>query len=291
VTTDAAALAPRRRRPLAFLRSWPARIGIASCALLALLAILGPYLAPHDTEAIIGLPVDPPTREFPFGTDPLGRDVMSRVLWGGRSLLGYACLATIVAYVIGATIGLVAGFKQGRLGSLLMRTVDLLLVFPPLLLLLLLISGLGTGMSVVLFGIVVLHVPSIARVVYAATLETAVRGYVEAAVARGETLRYILSREILPNITGTIAADAGPRITVSIFVIAGLNFLGLGLQPPTPDWALMITENRRAIELQPWAVAVPVLLIAAVTLAINLTADAVVRSSGRTIDVGEMARR
>ena len=117
------------------------------------------------------------------------------------------------------------------------------------------------------------------------------RGFVEAAVARGESVRYVLTREILPNITGTVAADAGPRVTVSIFLIAGLNFLGLGVQPPAADWALMITENRQAISIQPWAVAAPVILIAVTTLAINLVGDALARSQGRTLDAAGIARR
>lgn len=282
--------AATRRRPT-ILHTWSARIGGAALIVLALIALLGPYFSPHAPEAIVGIPVSGPSHAFPFGTDLLGRDVLSRVLWGGRALLAYALVATLVAYVIGAAIGMLAGFIRGAVGSTIMRIVDLLLVFPPLLLLLLLISGLGTSMYVVVVGIVALHVPSIARIVYAATLETGARGFVEAAVVRGESTRYVLGREILPNILGTIAADAGPRVTVSIFLIAGLNFLGLGIQPPTADWALMITENRQAISIQPWAVAVPVILIAAVTLALNLTGDAVARSYGRMLDVGEFARR
>src|SRR5262249_53038017 len=131
----------------------------------------------------------------------------------------------------------------------------------------------------------------IARIVNSATMETSVRGFVEAAVARGESIRYLLGREIFPNIIGTIAADAGPRVTVSIFLIAGLNFLGLGIQPPAADWALMITENRQAISIQPWGVALPVNLLAAVTLARHLPRDAIARAYGRMLDGGEAARR
>jgi peptide/nickel transport system permease protein len=196
-----------------------------------------------------------------------------------------------MAYLIGAFLGMLAGFVRGTIGSAIMRAVDLFLIFPPLLLLLLLISGLGTSMYVVVIGIIALHVPSIVRIINSATLEIGVRGFVEAAVARGESLLYVLRREIAPNILGVVAADAGPRVTVSIFLIAGLNFLGLGVQPPTPDWALMITENRPAIALQPWGVAAPVILIALVTLAINLTSDGIARSYGVSLNVKEMARR
>jgi ABC-type dipeptide/oligopeptide/nickel transport system permease subunit len=228
---------------------------------------------------------------FPLGTDILGRDVLSRLLSGGLILLVASVVATAVAYVIGTGLGLFAGYNRSTSGAAVMRLVDLLLVFPPILFLLLLVAGLGSRLWVIGIGIVILHVPSVARIVYAAALDIGVRGYVEAAVARGESLRYVLRREMLPNIGGTIAADAGPRLTVTIFLFAGLSFLGLGVQPPTPDWALMIAENRQAIAIQPWAVAAPVIVIAILTLAVNVTADAVARAHGTAIDARELARR
>jgi peptide/nickel transport system permease protein len=255
------------------------------------LAVFGPLLAPNEPDAIVGPPVQEPSRAFPFGTDILGRDVASRVLAGGLILIGYSVLATSLAYIIGAAIGLFAGYNRSVAGAVSMRIVDLLLVFPPLLFLLLLVAGLGSRLEVITLGIVILHVPGIARIIYAAALETGVRGYVEAAVARGESLRYVLTKEMLPNITGTIAADAGPRLTVTIFLFAGLSFLGLGVQPPKADWALMIAENRSAISIQPWAVAAPVIVIAILTLAVNVIADAVARAHGTSIDVPEIARR
>jgi ABC-type dipeptide/oligopeptide/nickel transport system permease subunit len=147
--------------------------------------------------------------------------------------------------------------------------------------LLLLAAGVGRGGLVLIVGVAAINVPMIARVVRTVTLEVSVRAYVEAAVLRGERLRYVLGRELLPNIAAPVAADAGVRFTASILAIAALNFLGLGVQPPAADWSTMIAENRDAITLQPWAVAAPALLIALLSLSVNTSADAFARSLGR----------
>jgi ABC-type dipeptide/oligopeptide/nickel transport system permease subunit len=127
-------------------------------------------------------------------------------------------------------------------------------------------------------------VPQIARIARTATLESTGRGYVEAAVARGDPTWAVLRREILPNIAGPVLADLGIRFTVSVLLVASINFLGLGLHPPTADWALMISENRNGIAIQPWAVAVPAVLLGLLTLAVNLVADAFARSLGRSVE-------
>jgi peptide/nickel transport system permease protein len=134
------------------------------------------------------------------------------------------------------------------------------------------------------------HVPGIARIVRAATLEVAVRSYVEAAVVRGEKTSALLRREILPNALGPIFADAGLRLTSSILLIASVNFLGLGLQPPAADWALMISENRGGITLQPWVIVVPALLLAALTISVNLVADAIARTLGVSTETTQVTR-
>lgn len=249
-----------------------------------LLALLGPFLAPYSPTESVGIPYTPPTDGFPLGTDALGRDVFSRVLWGGRTLIGLAVLSTAIAYAIGASIGLVAGYSKGRLDAVLMRSGDVLLSFPPMLILLLLASGLGPGPVVIIAGVSLSNVPSAARIVRTATLETSVRGYVEAAVARGEKAPAVITREIVPNITTTLVADAGVRFTYAFLAIASLNFLGLGLQPPFADWATMIAENRTGINLQPWAVAAPAVLIALFTISVNVVGDAIARGRGTTSD-------
>jgi peptide/nickel transport system permease protein len=280
------ALAARMR----FARTGSGRIGLTATALLLALVVLGPLFAPHDPAGIVGIPYQRPGGDFLLGTDGLGRDVLSRVLWGGRSILALSVLATALAYVVGASIGLVAGYTRSLLDPLLMRAMDVLLAVPPLLLLLVLATGAGHSVVVLVLGVATVHVPSIARIVRAATQTVVGRGYVEAAVARGERTPSILAREILPNVLGTVLADAGIRLTGSILILASVNFLGLGLQPPRADWALMISENRGGITLQPWAVAAPALLIAFLTVAVNLVADAIARSLGTSIDRKRVAR-
>jgi ABC-type dipeptide/oligopeptide/nickel transport system permease subunit len=273
-----------------FARTGSGRAGLAAALLLVALILIGPLFAPHDPAAIVGLPLQRPGGGFVLGTDALGRDVLSRVLWGGRSIVALSLVATSLAYVAGAAIGLLAGYTRSLVDPLLMRAMDVLLAVPPLLFLLVLATGAGHSIVVLVLGVATVHVPSIARIVRAATQDVAVRGYVEAAVARGERTPSILAREILPNVLGTVLADAGIRLTGSILILASVNFLGLGLQPPRADWALMISENRGGITLQPWAVAGPALLIAFLTVAVNLVADAVARSLGTSIDRKRVAR-
>jgi ABC-type dipeptide/oligopeptide/nickel transport system permease subunit len=219
-----------------------------------------------------------------LGTDFLGRDVLSRLLHGGRTVVALAGLATLLAYAGGTLIGLIAGFTRSIADPLLMRAMDVLLAFPPILFLLVLATGAGATPAAVVIGIAIIQMPGIARVIRAATLETSVRGYVEAAVARGEPTWRILRREILPNIVSTIVADGGPRFTVSILLVAGLNFLGLGIRPPSADWAVMISENRTGLTVNPWAVVAPALLIGVLTVSVNLVADSIARTRGISAD-------
>lgn len=260
----------------------PASVGLVVLAVVLLIAVLGPFVAPYSPTELAGIPYTTPDSDFWLGTDFLGRDVLSRVLYGGRSVLLLAVTATILAYLIGGAIGLFAGYTRSLADSLLMRAVDLLLAFPPLLFMLLLAAGIGAGPTVIVIGVAAINIPGIARIVRTATLEISVRGYVEAAITRGERTSAILAREVLPNIVGTLVADGGVRLTGSILYVAGLNFLGLGLQPPSSDWATMIAENRTTIDLQPWAVAAPAAMIAILTVAVNVVGDGVSQRLGRS---------
>jgi ABC-type dipeptide/oligopeptide/nickel transport system permease subunit len=270
------------RGRLRFLRSVPGAVGALIVGFVLAVALLGPYLAPHDPDAPIGLPNSGPSGSAPFGTDVLGRDVLSRLLHGGRSVILLAAAATILAYLIGLTIGLVAGFSRSFVDPLLMRTVDVMLAFPPLLFVLILISGAGTGVTVVVIAVAAIQAPSVSRVVRTATQVVAVRGYVEAAVARGESTFAVIRREVIPNILAPVLVDFGLRFTYSILIIASVNFLGLGLQPPSSDWALLISENRQYISLNAWSVLAPAAMIALLTIGVNLLGDAIARSLGRS---------
>jgi ABC-type dipeptide/oligopeptide/nickel transport system permease subunit len=284
VTAIAATASRLRRLRLPIAGTWSIRIWLAIGLLVLGIAMLGPFFAPYSPSEIAGVPFTTPNSEFPLGTDLLGHDMLSRVLWGGRSLIALAVLSTFVAYLIGGAIGLVAGYRKGAVDGALMRFVDVLLAFPPLLFLLLLSFGAGPGPATIVAGVVAINVPGISRIVRTATLEASTRGFVEAAVARGESTRAVLTREIVPNVAGTIVADGGVRFTGSFLAIAGLSFLGLGLQPPAADWAKIIAENRGAIAIQPWAVAVPAILIALFTVSVNVVGDAVARRHGQSLE-------
>jgi peptide/nickel transport system permease protein len=263
-----------------FLRTATGMIGLVLLVAVVGVALVGPLFAPHSPDAPVGVPLTGPAEGTPFGTDFLGRDVLSRALWGGRSVLALAGLATLLAYAGGIVVGLVAGYSRSLLDPLLMRAADVMLSFPAILFLLVLVTGAGTSKTVLVLGVAVVQLPLVARIIRAATLEQSVRGFVEAAVARGESTAAILRREILPNIVGPIMADAGLRFTYAIILVASVNFLGLGLQPPAADWALIISENRNGLTLNPYVILVPAALIGLLTISVNLVGDSIARSLG-----------
>lgn len=265
-----------------FLRTRSGAVGLGLVIFVVLVALFGRYFAPHDPSASIAVPLGGPSGDNLLGTDFLGRDVFSRLLYGGRSVIALAAVATLVAYLVGLTVGLIAGYSRSVVDPLLMRTADVMLAFPPLLFLLVLITGAGTGVVVLTVGVAAIQAPGISRIVRTATLEVSLRGYVEAAVARGERGVSVVVREVVPNILAPVLVDSGLRFTYSILIIASVNFLGLGLQPPSPDWALMISENRQYISLNPPAALAPAAMIGLLTVGINLTGDAIARSLGRS---------
>jgi peptide/nickel transport system permease protein len=265
------------------LRAWPARIGAAMTLMILAVGFLGPFFLPHPPNALLDIPFSSPSSKYPLGTDALGRDVLSRLLDGGQKLIVLAAIATALGYLAGGAIGLFAGFTRSLASPVLMRAMDVLLAFPPLLFLLVVAAGVGSSLITIVCALALLHTPPVARIIYTATLQVSVRGYVEAAIARGQSVHSILVREILPNLSGTIAADAGPRFTVSIMLVAALNFLGLGLDPPASAWASMISENRIGLTIVPWGVVTPAALIAVLTIGLNLVGDAVARAHGTSV--------
>ena len=267
---------------LRFIRSFSGAVGVTIVVFVVAVAFFGRYFAPYDPNVPVSAPLSPPSSHYWLGTDFLGRDVFSRLLYGGRSVITLAALATGLGYLIGMSVGLIAGFSRSRVDPVLMRSVDVMLAFPPLLFLLVLITGAGTGVEVLVIGVALIQAPGISRIVRTATLEVSTRGYVEAAIARGERSYAVIVREVLPNIMAPVLVDSGLRFTYSILIIASVNFLGLGLQPPASDWALMISDNRQYIAIQAWAVLAPAAMIALLTIGINLTGDAIARSLGRS---------
>jgi len=258
--------------------------GIVLVGLVAAIAFLGPFVAPHSPTAPIGPPAVTGGYVAPLGTDMLGRDVLSRVLYGGRLLLLVGVAATVVAYAIGGVIGLAAGVGRGRADTVITAGVDLLLAFPGFLLLLLVIAALGTGMRAVFVGVVVAQIPAIARYVRTIALEVGTTTYVEAAKLRGERTLSMLRVEVVPNVSTPLIADLTMRFVITIFMVAAVNFLGAGPAPPASDWARMINDNRSAFALNPLAVLAPVALIAVLSIGANLVGESLMRKAGRSHD-------
>ena len=271
---------PARLRWPRFLRTRAGAIGLAMVTFVVFVAIFGPMLAPDPPDAPIGPPGHGPVAAAPLGTDYLGRDVFSRLLHGGWSLIAVTCVAVILTYALGTAIGLTAGYMRGWVDSGLMRVADLFMAFPPLLLLLVLIVGAGSSDLTIVIGIVAVLAAPLSRLVYSATLEASSTVYVEAARVRGERRTAILVREILPNIVPYILASFGAYVSGAVIFTASLSFLGVGAQPPAADWGLMITENQPVLSSNPLALLAPALMIGLITVGINLMADAYSRCAG-----------
>ncbi|WP_424347414.1 ABC transporter permease [Kocuria sp. CH-021] len=264
------------------LRQRQARVGLVLTGAVVLLALLGPLLLPwatgYTSTGFAGRPYQP---DGVLGTDNLGRDVLSRFLAGGLRLLVYAGLATLLGMVLGVVAGMVAAYQGGWLDTLVMRGNDVLLALPQLVVALLAITVLGPQGWVLVTVIGITHAPRIARVTRAAASAVITEDYVRAAEMYAVPRWRILTQDVLPNITGPLMVELGLRTTYSIGAVASLSFLGLGLQPPTADWGLMINENRIALVLQPWGVLLPVLAIAVLTVGTNLITDSLARASAR----------
>lgn len=259
------------------------RVGAVMLTLIVWLTILGPLFAPHSIIDVVGAPFSGPSSNAPFGTDFLGRDVLSRFLNGGRALLIVAFLSTGLAYSCGGLIGLLAGYQRRALGHGIIWVVDVFLSIPAIVLALAIIAALGPGVTIVGLAVTVVLIPPIVRVVRIVTIEVSTNEYVEAAIARGETAWSIMVREILPNVRVPISADFGIRLSWAIILYASLSFLGFGRQPPAADWGLMIAENRDGLLVSPWPMLVPAIAIALLAISVNLVADSIARSIGRSI--------
>ena len=281
-------------RPAGYLRRFlaqpEAKLGVVLTVLVLVVALLGPFVVPawtgHGTTSFSGRPFQGGTGLF--GTDNLGRDVLSRFLAGGWRLLAYSALATVLGVGLGAVLGMVAAFRGGWLDALIMRGGDVLLAIPQLVFAMLAITVLGPQGWVLVLVIGITHAPRVARVMRAATAGVVAEDYVLVSQMYAVPQWKILGRDVVPNIMGPLTVEMGLRMTYSIGAVASLSFLGLGMQPPTADWGLMINENRIALSLQPWGVILPVLAIAVLTVGTNLIADAV---AGTSAGRGTTARR
>jgi peptide/nickel transport system permease protein len=259
------------------------KIGIAILLVFVLAVIFGPMLAPYGLNEVgVALPNEPPSAAFPLGTDELGRDVMSRMLLGGRSVIVIPVLATLLAFAIGGTAGMYAGYRGGRPAQVIGRTVDVLISLPYLLVVLVIVTVLPPSSIVLICAVALVFAPRIARVLAGATHTLSTREFVQAAQARGERTLSVLWNELLPNILPTVLVEFAARLTYAIIFVATLNFLGLGLQPPSSNWAVMVAESRPTITTAPYQTLAPALAIGAVSIGVSLIADAITQSVGRT---------
>jgi len=263
----------------AFRRDWLGMLSLVVIVIFVLGAIFAPYLTPYPEEGR-GEPnlvnkFLPPSREHPFGTDYLGRDVLARVLFGGRSSLGIGFLVVIIAVVIGIPLGAIAGYSGGWLDEVIMRITDIWLSFPPLLLAIAIAAALGPSLTNSMIAIAITWWPWYTRLVRAQTVSLRERSFIEAARGMGVNRMTIIFRHILPNVVTPVLVQGTMDIGSAILTGAAMSFIGLGAQPPIPDWGTMISKGRIYIMGQPWYGTFPGLAIFLITLAFNLMGDTV----------------
>jgi peptide/nickel transport system permease protein len=237
-------------------------------------ALLAPIVAPYPYDGMSLLNrFKPPSALHWFGTDDYGRDVLSRALYGARLSLFIGFGATLISLLFGVPLGLIAGYKRGHLDEWLMRGVDVLMSFPPIMLGLLVLAATTPSLWKAVIAVGIVYVPVLVRITRSVTLDLVNEEFIQAAHARGENMFYILMSEILPNAWPPIIVEASLRITFAILLGAALSFVGMGAQPPSSDWGLMISEARPFIDRAPWIALGPGLAMCVTVIGINLLGD------------------
>jgi peptide/nickel transport system permease protein len=263
-----------RQRPVrALLGSVSGAAGALLFLLTVAVAFLGPLVAPHSPTALVGPPRAGLSADHPLGTDTLGRDVLSRVLHGGLDAVVVPTLAVVVAFLVGASVGMWSGYAGGRRDTVLARLVDVLIALPPMLLAIVFVSAFGSSTWILVAVTAIFFVPRIIRIVRGATASVAAEDFVTAARLRGEPASTILRREIMPSLSGLLLVEFAGRLSNVVIFVATLNFLGLGAQPPSSSWGLMVNETKNLLRANAFAPLVPALLIAALAVGVSLLAD------------------
>jgi len=266
----------RFRKLISNLRlSRSAMIGIAIVFFWIFIAVTAPLISPYSPTGLIGKRLEGPSLVHWVGTDNLGRDVLSRLIWGSRTVLLLAPVSVFLGLMVGAPLGLLSGYLGGRIDNVIMRVGDILLSFPTLLIYILIITSFGSSAIVVVISIAIGVIPSITRIVRSLVMDERTRDYVSAARLRGEKLWYILGREILPNVSAPIIVDVCIRVGYAVMAIGSLGFLGLGIPPPTPDWGGMINDGREWIFQQSTIVLAPAIALSSLVIGLNLIADGI----------------
>lgn len=269
-------VAPRQRQLRQLLRDPLAATGMTLVTLLVLAAVLAPLLAPHDPAAVDAVDrLAGSTWEHPLGTDELGRDMLSRLLYGARWSLGIAGLATLVVMAVGVAIGVVAGFYGGVVDTVIMRVVDVLLALPNLVLYLAIVGTLGPGVENVFLALVAISWASYARVVRGLVLSVRERAFVRASLSLGAGDGRLMVRHVIPNVVSPVIVLASLQAGGMILALAALGFFGLGAQPPTPEWGTMINQSRLFLQSAPTLMIYPGLAISLAVLGLNLLGDGI----------------
>lgn len=260
-------------------RLWSAPDAVIGAAILVthlVVAVAGQVTTPYPyTEFHMLALLQPPSASHWFGTDQFGRDILSRVMYGGGGTLLLSVLATVFGVGIGVAVGMTVGYLGGVLDEVVMRIMDGLLSFPSLLLAMMIVATLGPSSVNVIVAIVIVFAPRATRVVRSVTLSLRELEFVEAAKIRGESAFYVITRELLPNALGPIVVEVAIRFSFAILLSTSLGFIGIGVQPPTPDWGLMVSEGRAYLQTAPWMTIFPALAISTVVIGANLFADGV----------------
>jgi peptide/nickel transport system permease protein len=254
--------------------SWVGWTSTIIIAIWVVIAFIGPWIAPfHEADMIADDSFLPADGQFWLGSDYLGRDILSRILWGARTTIGISFISTLAAYFVGITLGIGAAVKGGWVDIVLSRVIDSLLSLPTIMLGLIVIAALGSSIPVLILSAGVIYSATVFRISRALGQDIMVMDFVECARARGEGMWWVITREVLPNAAMPLATDFGIRLVFIILFISSLSFLGLGVQPPMSDWGSMVRENLQGLGYGSYAAIWPAVAIATLTISVNLVVD------------------
>ena len=262
-----------------------AKFGILVVLIYSIVAIFAPFIAPYGEREILGRSFELWSEKYPLGTDNLGRDMLSRMIFGARNTIGLALSITILAFLLGSLTGMIAAALGGWVDQILSRIVDVLMSIPSLIFALLILSIFGTSVPYLIATITVIDATRVFRLARATAMNVVVMDYVEVARVRGEKLDWIIRKEILPNITAPLLAEFGLRFCFVFLFISALSFLGLGLQPPAADWGSMVRDNASLITFEDITPLLPAGAIALLTVAVNFIVDWLLHKSSGLKDV------
>ncbi|HCB32428.1 MAG: ABC transporter permease [SAR324 cluster bacterium] len=262
-----------------------AKFGMLVVLIYSIVAIFAPFIAPYGEREILGRSFELWSEKYPLGTDNLGRDMLSRMIFGARNTIGLALSITILAFLLGSLTGMIAAALGGWVDQILSRIVDVLMSIPSLIFALLILSIFGTSVPYLIATITVIDATRVFRLARATAMNVVVMDYVEVARVRGEKLDWVIRKEILPNITAPLLAEFGLRFCFVFLFISALSFLGLGLQPPAADWGSMVRDNASLITFEDITPLLPAGAIALLTVAINFIVDWMLHKSSGLKDV------